>query len=430
MEVKTGTSPTFDCGRWSMVLHLDKDKPDQLGLFLEAHPLTAEGSQSGSWKRNVAVKFSFEILEAMRAVHVESREAERADWDKSNPDWGFQSFATRDAVFFSHSIVQAADTFTVLCTLTTPHNFYALADREADELRTLRPITEALFEDSAFDDVRFLLFKGHSEDPSAKLFANKAVLKARSSYFRDLFESGAGHTVEISSASSTSSTLSFVSSSPAWEADDDSLEWLPEEWLEEHGPKKIWLNDEERSGYGSDDDDNDAVSEGDNMLTIKVKIAGYTSYRALLYYLYTYKINFTPPASDFTVEIAKTGNEAPSSRREWLLRQGDQAKDSVDPASPREMYRLADKLDLEELKNLAKEAIVKGFKVANILDELISTFACHFEEIQTAALDFTLENWSEVKTTPAFDRVIDGLCSGQVKIEGAGEVWKKLLRRL
>lgn len=88
---------------------------------------------------------------------------------------------------------------------------------------------------------------------------------------------------------------------------------------------------------------------------------------------------------------------------------------TIEPATPHALYRLADKLDISDVKEEAKSVIINGFTVENvsrsrfcfflrldsffdlffsqILYELISTFSYHYSEMQDAALAFALENW-------------------------------------
>ncbi|BGP13090.1 hypothetical protein JCM10213_000907 [Rhodosporidiobolus nylandii] len=218
----------------------------------------------------------------------------------------------------------------------------------------------------------------------------------------------------------------------AWDDDDDTLEWLPKEWLEANGPKEVEADEGDGTGQAED-----------GRTVVRVTDAGFIAYRALLFFLYTEKISFTPPASDFAVELLKSNVAVPLAtnsdedmnvaaqpatllRRAFLLAQADKTDDPVEPASPHAIYRLADKLDISDLKDRAKEAIVKGFTVDNILYELISSFCHHYDEIQTEALDFAWKNWSEVKSTPAFTRVL----AHNGDVDGGFEILTKLLTGL
>ncbi|GAA6007957.1 hypothetical protein JCM11491_006555 [Sporobolomyces phaffii] len=183
---------------------------------------------------------------------------------------------------------------------------------------------------------------------------------------------------------------------------------------------------------------------------VVVTDAGWITYRALIYWLYTHKLCLHESASNYLVQlnapVAETTTddlmsldppltaESSESRRAWLLKRAAEtgrwkrAQDVIEPASPHALYRLCDKLDVVELKELAKAAIIEGFTIQNVLYELVSTLSYHHDEIQDAARDFALANWDEVKLTPACQRVIAE--SGGGRIEGASEIWLKLLMKL
>jgi hypothetical protein len=207
------------------------------------------------------------------------------------------------------------------------------------------------------------------------------------------------------------------STSPSpWLNDDDSLEWLPSTWLNKYG-----IETTTNSAISTLDSDTEAGSEiaeaesidaGQLLKSSSGKYRGqghrfrvrrllllasigiltsllpsYTTYRAMLYWLYTNEIRFAPPASDFTVHLvssqtsytsdnpssSSTATETPKhdlSRRGFLLHHRkkpvDEKPSKVEPASPHAIYKLADKLDLDELKKLAQEAILSGFSVENV----------------------------------------------------------------
>lgn len=86
----------------------------------------------------------------------------------------------------------------------------------------------------------------------------------------------------------------------------------------------------------------------------------------MIYYLYTRTIDFTPPASNFVIELAKNKENPPTSRHDFLLSKTTRTNTAVEPASAHTIYQLADKIDLDDLKELAKTKIVAGFTVENV----------------------------------------------------------------
>ncbi|GAA5861471.1 hypothetical protein JCM5353_007427 [Sporobolomyces roseus] len=188
------------------------------------------------------------------------------------------------------------------------------------------------------------------------------------------------------------------------------------------------------------------------LLMLQVLTCRWTTYRALIYWMYTHKLCLTGLHSNYLVYLAShdaatdptntskdidgsidvsMSAEAIPSRRAWLVAQAEKAgrfstDEELEPASPHAVYRLADKLDVPDVKELAKVAILEGFTVENVLYELISTFSHHYAEMQEAALAFCLAHWEEVKLTPAFERVV----AGHARIEGASEILMKLMLKL
>ncbi|GAA5900466.1 hypothetical protein JCM6882_001254 [Rhodosporidiobolus microsporus] len=306
------------------------------------------------------------------------------------------------------------------------------------------------FEDPSTCDVRFAM--ANDADQSRILFANIRFLASRCEYFRTMFASGFAEgspsptTLASSNPRMRKRRKIDVATDPTspWQNDDDSLEWLPEEWMASHGVPELRTEDEEDVGFeategvleqaGGDGEAEAVIERGgqDKPATsikraITVTDAGFTTYRAMLYFLYTERITFTPLASSFTVALVTNNETGPnSSRRAFLLSNAKKTSDPVEAASPHAVYRLADKLDIPELKKRAKEAITSGFTTRNILYELISTFSYHYDEIQNAALKYAWANWDDVKATPAFNRVF----AGAAQIEGGSTILAKLVMGL
>ena len=99
----------------------------------------------------------------------------------------------------------------------------------------------------------------------------------------------------------------------------------------------------------------DSCSLGVALSVVADELANrYSTYRAMLFYLYTGTINLASTLSDPTVVV--TCKEGTIDARGTQHRLVD----------PKEVYRLADKLDLAELKQLAFKHIVKNLTVDNV----------------------------------------------------------------
>ncbi|GAA6041201.1 hypothetical protein JCM8097_008340 [Rhodosporidiobolus ruineniae] len=429
--------PRFDTKRWHISLRLTDQNPEAVGIYLVPHPDYREYVDRKTWIRRgqhvvlieVQVQGSscFAVLSAFTKAEIKST-------------WGWVDFIKRDKLYYGADQVKRDNAFILRCTLTQPGK--VTAPPPAKLVSTLPPpATSAkfrstyggFFESKTLTDVDFV-FPG---DPNRRsTSASREVLAGRSEYFRTMFASGWSETATTSTTPGgvppSFPSSSAVPASP-WADDDDGLDWLPTDWLSRYGPR------EKTDGSGKSPL---AIVGGSGRSQIVVTDTGYVTYRAMLYWLYTEKITFTPLASSFIVDLLREdgasvekastspiSGDAPredpfASRRNYLLRQLEtQPWDGVAPASPHAVYALADKLGDEDLKLRAKEAIVNAYTVDNIMYELISTFTSRYDELQTATLSFARSNWDKVTATPAFERVFDHADS----VEGGEEMRRKLV---
>ncbi|GAA6005425.1 hypothetical protein JCM10207_002977 [Rhodosporidiobolus poonsookiae] len=390
---KQKQSPFID-QRWLIYMQLTTENPKFCGFYIIPRLLSHEQNPDGTWKRAGLYTQRFE------------------------------------------------DYMTIRCTISLPP-YQSSAPLPLDPppaSEGLRSAYNLFFDKDGGADVRFT-FPAHTKDSKRQLLANKAFLARRCGYFRSMFDGGFSEGASTdASRPAKRAKLESVSFGSPFPDDDDSTDWLPAELLEveEDGEGAPAAMEEEEVVV-------DENEERDGMLTIEITDAGYITYRALLYYLHTEKITFPPPASEFLTTypslLADPLNaqladiQPPLSRREVLLGLGlaqaqtqaptpDAAREAlVEPASPHAIYRLADKLGVQELKTKAKDAILKGFSVDTILYELVSTFSYHFDEIQQAALKYAWDNWPAVKLTPSVARVF----AGAHAIEGGSAILAKLV---
>ncbi|GAA6041211.1 hypothetical protein JCM8097_008345 [Rhodosporidiobolus ruineniae] len=308
---------------------------------------------------------------------------------------------------------------------------------------------DTFFDSPALSDV---CFSFGSRSTRRFIFASKRFLAARSEYFKSMFDSGfsegnsdaAGGSDGEDRPTKRRRVPTAEAAASIWANDADGTEWLPEDWLEQH---------QSDAAESAEADQDEQVSPGGRTV-VRVEDANYITYRAMLYWLHSEWIEFAPPASDFTVALLRMSASSPApssssdssdtdtdtitgnppqpaassypSRRAFLLAQLDEPALPVEPPSPHAVYRLADKLGLEELQENAREAIVEGFTVENVLYELVSSIAYQYDEIRDAALNFAWKNWDAVSSTPAFDRVVDGAAD----IEGGTILLAKLMKGL
>ncbi|BGP13082.1 hypothetical protein JCM10213v2_001001 [Rhodosporidiobolus nylandii] len=401
-------SPKFDNDRWYMVFKVG-EKEGWCSFWLGAVFKEDQKDEAGNTRREKEYELAIQLVESSGKV-LHSQQIKR------------------DSV--GQYMIDGEDTILLRCTISTapflpkpPLLPNLVSPALVDSFKTL-------FEDSS-GDIRFVFENGGEEGGTREVLAHKALLTSRFPKIKTLLVTDP---VDASSNDAAAphalKPLLAVKTLPDKD-DDDTIEWLPEEWLQQHGAE----DDEDDSGQSSSTID---WPTEDGKQTVKIVDFGFTTFRAFLYYVYTEQISFAPPASTFVVELVKrtsgTGGDETdkadvlTSRRAYLLSLATEAAGPIEPTSAHAIYRLADRLEMEHLKKLAKEAIVKGFTVENVLYELISSFSHRFEDVQQAALDFALQHWSVVKNHAAFERVVLGSCLN--RIEGAGEIWMKLLKKL
>ncbi|KAF9779896.1 hypothetical protein BJ322DRAFT_349753 [Thelephora terrestris] len=98
-----------------------------------------------------------------------------------------------------------------------------------------------------------------------------------------------------------------------------------------------------------------------------VKDMAAITFKALLGYLYTGEIHFAPFGSEANRNLRASGKQT------WET-------DGLSKVSPKSIYRLADKYDIPELKQLAWETILKDLNSCNLVEEIFSDFTFFFPQ--------------------------------------------------
>jgi len=102
---------------------------------------------------------------------------------------------------------------------------------------------------------------------------------------------------------------------------------------------------------------------------------------------------------------------------------------SPTPASPKSVYRLADYLSLDDLKQLALAHLVSRLTPTNALYELYGDVATVYPAVRDAVLDYVVANWNEVKTSAAVQHVEESAEAGALR-SGAAKTAMLLAARL
>lgn len=214
------------------------------------------------------------------------------------------------------------------------------------------------------------------------------------------------------------------------------------------------------------------VHSGKKRRKVVVRDAAYATYKALLYYLYTDTIAFAPLHSRFyshatssddksdvlggeldladgasatyaasdaeASPVRSSTNTAPGSSfakdrrraqhlRQYFIDEYCAVHTNVPaPCSAKSMYRLADKLQIPELKKRSQQELANNLTVDNIVWEAFSGFNSQFPTIRKMETDFLLKHWNEVKST----EVMKNIVSRPSAHPGLADIWPHLLSQL
>ncbi|PWN27889.1 hypothetical protein BDZ90DRAFT_231662 [Jaminaea rosea] len=194
--------------------------------------------------------------------------------------------------------------------------------------------------------------------------------------------------------------------------------------------------------------------------------SSYATFKALLYFLYTDTIEFAPLTSSFLDSASTTSSKrggmtaststtspsgfakhtssgvdsAPFNDFASEVLQAYKARQAIitsyvsshptrpAPCSAKAIYRLADKLDLPDLRARAQAHIASQLTVGNVVWEAFSSFASRHTAIRDVQLAFLYSKWGEVKKTKAMRCLL--MRSGSGAHPGLPEVWPQLLSQL
>ncbi|ODO03145.1 hypothetical protein I350_05990 [Cryptococcus amylolentus CBS 6273] len=193
---------------------------------------------------------------------------------------------------------------------------------------------------------------------------------------------------------------------------------------------------------------------GPKKTKVIIRDAAWTTWWALLYWIYTDIIYFAPLTSTFenshkscTPTSATTTTDEPTNRLEWLRRW--MADHDIDPppspsstfgepsyelhvgprpVSAKSIYRLADKLDILPLKLRAYHHICSQLTANNVPAEVFSRFSATFEDVRKVQVECFLANWGEIKKSDVMMDIWKNIRLG--KHVGFEDVWPLIVKQL
>ena len=138
----------------------------------------------------------------------------------------------------------------------------------------------------------------------------------------------------------------------------------------------------------------------------------FSTYHAVLVWIYSGYITFAPLLSTFTLTRKST------SRSQAVQTLAAKAPQLPFPVSPKSVYRLADLLQLEGLKKEALENLKKQLTPETVAFELFGDVASMYQDVRDVEIKYALEHWTDVKGSKALEVVEGRATAGELTAEG------------
>ncbi|GAA5888852.1 hypothetical protein JCM6882_002877 [Rhodosporidiobolus microsporus] len=253
-------------------------------------------------------------------------------------------------------------------------------------------------------DIRLFFPRAHSD--GAALWARSDFLARSFPYLKDLlaanfaeFKSRRSKRVRRSGAAEVETPVSAGVEKDFADSDDET-----DAFLFSKRPPKL-----------------EQSSEADEVSYRQVTITqtAFSTYHAILIYLQTGFIHFTPLTSSFPFP------DFPS-RTDFLSKSLADKPYLPLPVSPKSAYRLAHLLQLDHLKGRALDAIYFSLSAANVAAELFSDTAIAYDEVRAEIAEVLKANWEVVKETDGWKERVEAI--GRDEIQGGAAVLIEMLK--
>ncbi|KAM0754253.1 hypothetical protein T439DRAFT_323119 [Meredithblackwellia eburnea MCA 4105] len=262
---------------------------------------------------------------------------------------------------------------------------------------------------------------------SSELWANSDVLSSASPYFKDLLSSGF--------AEASSMTGLEVSGELEGKRSGGILGGKDR--------KRAMLDNPGELDFEDSDDERDSqrlptrVEPNSNIPApwseVVITDAAHSTFKAVLIWIYTSHINFIPLAADDARKAAtQTFSFGAPGTAPTPIQQPQELPGRPFAVSPKSVYRLADFLQIGELKKLALEFIKQSLQQpgTNIVRELFSQHSQHYIELQEVVLDYAAKNWRHVGGADKLEDVKKRIEEGGEDAATLGLISHRLIMRL
>ncbi|KAJ9109870.1 hypothetical protein QFC19_001849 [Naganishia cerealis] len=279
-----------------------------------------------------------------------------------------------------------------------------------------------------------------------KIWANKKILR-RGEFLSDLLFGGFTESLDPPSCPGSPSANSDLY---GW--DDSDIE----EEMQSDGEDKAGDSSSTRPPI------RESTGNGPRKSKVVIRDAAYSTWQALIYYLYTDEITFAPLASTFIPNEAESAdrpvsrtsqtliplrstpftntttalwNDGIAGRKQWIkmwLTEREANENWPDnapkPCSAKAIFRLADKMDLPPLRQRAFQHIVSQLTVQNIPYEVFSQFSATYEDVRKVEVNFFLQHWNEIRSSATMRHIWTHFRGG--KHQGFEVVWPYIVCNL
>jgi len=150
-----------------------------------------------------------------------------------------------------------------------------------------------------------------------------------------------------------------------------------------------------------------------NFRQVNLKGIKYSTFKALLVYLDSGYIEFSPLTSSFPL----TSPPFPTRKAYLEKRLIDHPKLPL-PVSPKSMYRLASLLDVAPLKTPSLSSLKSSLTLSNAAQELFSPLSISHEEVQSAIIEYVASNWAAIREGESYKEIVKRIKRGEIKDAG------------
>ncbi|BGP12335.1 hypothetical protein JCM10213_003858 [Rhodosporidiobolus nylandii] len=256
-------------------------------------------------------------------------------------------------------------------------------------------------------DVR--LFFPRTQADGAELWVKGDILSRSSPYLKDLLSSDfAEAQPRRSKRARTSGAVEAAPAPTPAEKDFEDSDDETDEFLFSTKPPSL-----------SSSSEVDDISFPFRQITVTQ--TAFSTYHAVLVYIQTGFVHFTPLSSSFPLS-----NPAFSTRRNFLSSKHDEDPSLPLPVSPTSAYRLAHLLQLEDLQKCALEAVQKSLTVKGAAAELFRDTSIAYEDFRKVVLDYVKAKWTKVKESEGWKAKMAEIEAGELSQAAPVllELWK------